>query len=77
MATSYAMSVGAPAQGKLSTGSEFARGWLVLSATFISIGCGVSLLSFYTTGVFMVTFQEQFGWSRSAIPSVTVVELSI
>lgn len=51
----------------LSAGAEFARGWLVLSATFVGIGCGISSLSFYTTGVFMVPLQEEFGWSRSAI----------
>lgn len=51
---------------------EFSRGGLVLSAAFIGVGCGLSSLSFYTTGVFMVPWQEEFGWSRSAISGTGV-----
>lgn len=59
---------------------EFIRGWLVLSAAFVGIGCGVASMTFYTTGVFVLPWQAEFGWSRSAISAyglVGVIALSV
>ncbi|BFM14779.1 MFS transporter [Maricurvus nonylphenolicus] len=52
--------------------SEIKQAWLPLTAAFIGIGCGISSLSFYTTGIFMIPWQQEFGWSRTAISSVGI-----
>ena len=42
---------------------EFRYGWPVVAASALGIGLGLSPLPFYTLGVFVGTFVEEFGWS--------------
>jgi len=47
--------------------NEFKRGWSVLLGCFIGIGvCLVSLI-FYSGGIWIKPFQEDFGWTRAEI----------
>ena len=47
--------------------SEFKRGWLVLLACFVGLAVSLTSISYYTTGIFMSAFQDEFGWSRTQI----------
>ena len=51
----------------MSNTSEFARGWTVLLAAFLGIGVSISSVLFYTFGLWIVPWQEEFGWSRAQI----------
>ncbi|PEQ11357.1 hypothetical protein B2G71_17540 [Novosphingobium sp. PC22D] len=46
---------------------EFARGWPVLVASSLGIGLGMSPLFMFTSGVFAVALEREFGWSRAEI----------
>ncbi len=46
---------------------EFKRGWTVILACMVGIGCGLSAIPFYTFGAFIVPFQDEFGWSRGQV----------
>lgn len=46
---------------------EFGRGWKVVTAALIGIGCGLSPLPFYTMGVFAPHLIAQFGWSVAEV----------
>ncbi len=41
---------------------EFKYGWPVVGSSAIGIGLGMSPLPFYTIGVFVAPFMEEFGW---------------
>jgi len=41
---------------------EFKYGWPVLTSSAIGIGLGMSPLPFYTIGVFVAPFMQEFGW---------------
>ena len=56
----------ATAQETEETG-EFRRGWKVVTAALIGIGCGLSPLPFYTMGVFAPHLIETFGWSVAEV----------
>ena len=47
--------------------SEFRRGWTIILACVVGIGCGLSAMPFYTFGAFIVPLQDEFGWSRGQI----------
>ncbi len=47
--------------------NEFARGWRVLLAAFFGISVSISSVLFYTFGLWIVPWQEEFGWSRAQI----------
>ncbi len=51
----------------MSAESEFGRGWKVLIACVVGAGCGLSSVSFYTHGVFVVPITADTGWSRSDV----------
>jgi MFS family permease len=44
---------------------ELRRGWRVLFAAFVGIGCGVSSLTLYTGGLFLGPLEHATGWSRA------------
>ncbi len=46
---------------------EFRRGWRVLLAALLGIGCGASPLPFNTLGFFIAPLQQEFGWSLGEI----------
>lgn len=46
---------------------EFRRGGLVLLASFLGVGVGVSSLLYYAAGVFVRPLEAAFGWSRAEI----------
>lgn len=48
-------------------GAEFRRGWHVLLACFCGVAGGIASISFYTSGVFIVPLEQEFGWSRTTI----------
>jgi predicted MFS family arabinose efflux permease len=43
---------------------EFRRGWMPLLASAVGIGFGLTGLTFYTFGVFVIPLSEAFGWTR-------------
>ncbi len=49
--------------------SEFKRGWTIILACGVGIGCGLSAMPFFTFGAFIIPLQEEFGWSRGQIQS--------
>jgi MFS family permease len=46
---------------------EFARGWKPLLGSAIGIGLGLAPIGPFTSGVFAVQLQHEFGWSRASI----------
>lgn len=46
---------------------EFARGWPIIVASLVGIGCGLAALPFYTIGVFAPHLAREFGWSMGQI----------
>lgn len=59
---------GAPASRPTSSaGGEFSRGWTVLLASFLGMGVCISSLVFYSAGIWVRPWQEEFGWSRAEI----------
>lgn len=51
----------------LSQQGEFARGWKVLLAAFLGMGVCIVSLSYYSSGIWIKPWQEEFGWSRTEI----------
>lgn len=47
--------------------NEFAKGWKVLAASFLGIGVSLVSLVFYTAGIWIIPWQEAFGWTRAEI----------
>ena len=46
---------------------EFRRGWPILLASLLGIGCGLAAMPFYTAGVFAPHLVREFGWSLGQI----------
>jgi len=46
---------------------EFRRGWPILLASLLGIGCGLAAMPFYTAGVFAPHLAREFGWSLGEI----------
>lgn len=53
--------------------AEFRFGWPVVLASALGIGLGLSPLPFYTIGVFVGSYAEEFGWSVAFIFSGMLV----
>lgn len=47
--------------------NEFRRGWHILLASMLGIGCGLAAMPFYTAGVFAPHLAREFGWSMGEI----------
>lgn len=47
--------------------NEFSRGWRILLASLLGIGCGLAAIPFYTAGVFAPHLAREFGWSMGEI----------
>ena len=47
--------------------AEFRFGWPVVFASAIGIGLGMSPLPFYTIGVFVAPYSQEFGWTTGQI----------
>lgn len=69
----------ADASGAGPDEGEFQRGWPILLAALLGIGCGLAAMPFYTAGVFAPHLAREFGWSLGeimaglTITTVTVV----
>jgi MFS family permease len=50
-------------------GAELRRGWQVLLACCVGLGLGLSGVSFFTFGVFVVPLVKAFGWTRGETAS--------
>lgn len=67
-----------PAETAAAEPSEFRRGWSIIVASLIGIGCGLAAFPFYTMGVFAPHLAREFGWSVGEIMgSLTVTTLSV
>jgi sugar phosphate permease len=47
--------------------NEFKRGWTVLLGAFIGLGVGLASMVYYSTGIWIRPWQEEFGWTRAEI----------
>jgi hypothetical protein len=47
--------------------NEFARGWTVLLAAFVGIGVNLASMVYYSAGIWVRPWQEEFGWTRAEI----------
>ena len=47
--------------------NEFKRGWAVLLGAFIGLGVGLASMVYYSTGIWIRPWQEEFGWTRAEI----------
>ena len=56
----------APGGASLQQG-EFARGWRVLGASFFGISVSLVSLPYYSAGIWIRPWQDEFGWSRAEI----------
>ncbi|MEM6722680.1 MAG: MFS transporter, partial [Bacteroidota bacterium] len=50
-----------------TTTNEFKRGWTVLLGCFIGIGVSLVSLIYYSGGIWIKPWQEEFGWDRADI----------
>ena len=46
---------------------EFARGWKTLLASFLGMGVCIVSLSYYSGGIWIKPWQDEFGWTRTEI----------
>lgn len=46
---------------------EFKRGWTILLAAFLGIGVSYVSLTFYSAGIWVKPWQDDFGWTRGEI----------
>lgn len=66
------------AGGEAAGEGEFRRGWPVVLASLIGIGCGLAALPFYTMGVFAPHLAREFGWSVGEIMAgLTITTLAV
>lgn len=47
--------------------NEFARGGLVLFAAFVGIGVNLASMVYYSSGIWVRPWQDEFGWTRAEI----------
>lgn len=52
---------------------EFRRGWPIVLASLIGIGCGLAAFPFYTMGVFAPHLAQEFGWSVGEIMAALMI----
>lgn len=52
---------------------EFRRGWRLVLAAATGVGLGITGLTFYTLGIFIGPLTQEFGWSRTALASATIL----
>jgi MFS family permease len=67
-------------EGVLSQQNEFKRGWAVLLGAFIGSGVGLASMVYYSTGIWIRPWQEEFGWTRAEIgfqQSISVVVMML
>jgi len=57
--------------------NEFKRGWTVLVACFLGLAVNLSTLPYYTNGVFIRFWQEDFGWTRAQIGLQTSIAVIV
>lgn len=50
-----------------NSSNEFKRGWSILLACFIGIGVSLVSLIYYSGGIWVKHWQDDFGWSRAEI----------
>ena len=54
-------------QNPPSSVNEFARGGTVLFAAFVGIGVNLASMVYYSSGIWVRPWQDEFGWSRAEI----------
>lgn len=47
--------------------NEFKQGWRVLLAAFFGVGVSLVAIPFYSAGIWVIPWQESFGWTRAEI----------
>lgn len=60
--------------------NEFRRGGLVLFACFVGIGVNLASMAYYASGIWVLPWQEEFGWSRAEIgaqQSISVITMML
>ena len=57
--------------------NEFKRGWTVLVACFLGLAVNLSTLPYYTNGIFIRFWQEDFGWTRAQIGLQTSIAVIV
>ena len=60
--------------------NEFKRGWAVLLGSFIGVGVGLTSMVYYSTGIWIRPWQQEFGWTRAEIgiqQSISVIVMML
>jgi MFS family permease len=57
-------------------GSELRSGWPVVVGAALGFGMGPTVILFYTLSTFIAPLSQAFGWTRSQITSVTLLQLA-
>lgn len=52
--------------------AEVRRGWSTLFGATLGVAVGAAALPFYTAGVFVASFERDFGWTRSQLSAVSL-----
>lgn len=57
--------------------NEFARGGTVLFAAFVGIGVNLASMVYYSSGIWVLPWQEEFGWSRAEIGAQQTISVLV
>ena len=55
--------------------NEFRRGGLVLFACFVGIGVNLASMAYYSTGIWIRPWQDEFGWTRAEIGAMQTLSV--
>ncbi len=64
----------------MSQQNEFKRGWPALLGAFIGLGVGLASMVYYSSGIWIRPWQEEFGWTRGEIgvqQSISVIVMML
>jgi len=67
----------APALAGAAPVGEFTRGWRVLVAAFVGMGVSIVSLIFYSSGIWVKPWQDEFGWSRAEIGMASMIGTAV
>lgn len=61
----------------MSQQNEFKRGWAVLLGAFIGTGVGLASMVYYSSGIWIRPWQQEFGWTRAEMAFQTSIAVVV